>query len=94
VGEELLCSSCGARKPVKPAAGGPGTTAAAAPRKLSIFGDDDLPKPVKLFDEDEGRRTCRHCVHYLVNPFTQRCALHDKNIEATDTCLDFEARDA
>ncbi len=46
----------------------------------------------KVFSEEDGVRLCLHCAHYVVNPFTQRCMLHMKEVEATDTCPDFVRR--
>ena len=46
----------------------------------------------KVFSEEDGLRLCSHCRHYVVNPFTQRCMLHRKEVEATDTCQDFSLR--
>jgi len=45
-----------------------------------------------VFGDDEYGRTCRHCRHYIVNPFTQRCDLHKKEVEATDFCPDFDRK--
>jgi len=85
-GETLQCSTCGHvfasedEVPYKEA------------RTPAIFTDDDRPARVAVFGEDERRRVCRYCVHYVVNPFTQRCGRHDRFVEATDTCDDFTRR--
>ena len=47
----------------------------------------------KVFSEEDGVKLCLHCAHYIVNPFTQRCILHGKEVEATDTCPDFVRRE-
>ncbi len=60
--------------------------------KPGIFSDDELPEKPEVFDESDTPTFCRHCVHYIVNPFTQRCGLHDKEVQATDTCGDFEEK--
>lgn len=88
VGEKRSCAACGHRFEDETA------VPCAAPRRLSIFDDDDAPAPVDLFGDDEKQRGCRHCRHYLVNPFTQRCAIHNKRVEATDDCDRFERKDA
>ena len=83
VGESLTCASCGheyadeAEVPFKQR------------RKPKVFDDSDMPRVVKVFDESEAERLCRHCQHYVVNPFVQRCSKHGKVVEATDTCRDF-----
>ena len=57
-----------------------------------IFTEADRPRPVRVFDESEKNRMCRHCREYVVNPFIQRCGLHHCEVEATDTCTSFAPR--
>lgn len=86
-GEKLTCSSCGheyaseADVPFK-----------AKPSAPEIFTEADRSAKVEVFDEGENKRLCRHCAHYIVNPFTQFCAIHKKEIQATDTCDRFSER--
>ena len=86
VGEELICSSCGHRYaseeeiPFKEA------------KELSVFDESDKAKIIDVFADEERGQNCRYCDHYLVNPFTQRCSLHFKEVKATDHCDDFEAK--
>ena len=87
VGERLLCSSCGheyaneAEVPFK-----------ARTAKPALFGADDRPEQPRLFQEGENRSICRYCAHYVVNPFTQFCAVHKKQVQATDSCQHFSER--
>lgn len=60
------------------------------PARPSIFGPEDKPKSPSLFEPSETSRLCRHCRHYVVNPFVQRCMRHRKEVEATDSCDQFE----
>ena len=84
VGETFTCMACGHEFP-------DGNAVPFKQRKApDVFGEDDKPDIVDLFRDDEKRRNCRYCEHYTVNPFTQRCGLHDKPIEATDLCGDFK----
>jgi len=84
-GETLSCSGCGHvftnedEVPFK------------VQEKSSLFGEDDLNATPDIFAEDEKGRNCRYCKHYVVNPFTQRCGLHGRTVEATDTCEDFQS---
>lgn len=86
IGERLSCAACGhlfedeAEVPF---------TKRAAPK---IFDDDDRPRTPRIFSDDEHGGTCLHCRNYIVNPFTQRCGLHNRVVEATDTCKQFVAR--
>jgi len=86
VGERLTCAGCGheyaseSEVPFKRKSG--------APR---IFTEADRSRKVEVFDEGENRRLCRYCANYIVNPFTQFCALRKKEVQATDSCERFEA---
>lgn len=86
-GERLLCAACGhvyaseAEVPYK---------GASRPR---VFSDKDRSKTVDVFAATEKGRNCRHCEHFVVNPFTQRCGLHFRVVEATDVCDDFSPAD-
>jgi hypothetical protein len=84
-GEKLICSSCGFEY----------ADDAAVPFKAKkadpvIFTEADRSKKVDVFDDDENRSLCRYCASYIVNPFTQFCSIHKKEVQATDTCPQFE----
>jgi hypothetical protein len=88
VGEKVFCASCGHEfsdennvpyMEKKPA--------------LSIFDDSDKPKKLDIFKDEERVQNCRHCEYYLVNPFVQRCSLHEKEVDATDVCFDFKLKE-
>ena len=87
-GERLFCSSCAYEY----------ITEADVPFKIrssepQIFTEADRSAKVEVFDEGENRQLCRHCVNYVVNPFTQFCASHKKEVQATDSCEYFSERD-
>jgi predicted RNA-binding Zn-ribbon protein involved in translation (DUF1610 family) len=84
-GEKLSCSECGHVFPDETQVPFIGI---ARPK---VFSEGDRPAAVRVFDEAEQRRCCRHCRHYVVNPFLQRCGLHHREVEATDLCDDFSA---
>jgi predicted RNA-binding Zn-ribbon protein involved in translation (DUF1610 family) len=87
VGETLSCLACGhvfeneEEVPFKGASG------------PNVFTEADRVKTIDVFAGDEKGRLCRYCEHYTVNPFTQRCSLHNRLVEATDTCPDFSPKD-
>ncbi len=85
-GECYVCVSCGHRYSEK----------SQVPFKQKepppvVFTDEDRPEKVEVFHDSEKRRNCRYCEHYIVNPFTQRCGLNWKEVEATGLCDDFKA---
>jgi hypothetical protein len=86
VGESLRCAACGhffAGEDEVPYKHRP---------EAEIFTDADRSAEVKVFSEGEADRLCRHCVHYVVNPFMQWCGLHKREVEATDTCGKFHRK--
>jgi predicted RNA-binding Zn-ribbon protein involved in translation (DUF1610 family) len=85
-GEKFLCASCGH------VYAGESDVPFKVARRPSVFGEDDRPRKVDVFGSEERGHTCRHCRNYLVNPFTQRCGIHFKVVQATDSCDDFEPR--
>jgi hypothetical protein len=79
-GEKQVCAACGGDVGVEEA------LAAATTRKPVIFTEADRSAIPQVFDESDKGRLCRHCRHYVVNPFRQWCGLHRREVEATDTC--------
>ncbi len=84
-GEKLTCSSCGFEY----------ASEAEVPFKskiatLKIFTEADRSAKVEVFDEGENHRLCHRCANYIINPFTQFCAVHKKEVQATDSCGRFE----
>ena len=83
-GEDLSCASCGhafaseTEVPFK------------EKTQPGLFNRHDLDAKPEVFRPDEAARLCRHCAHYVVNPFIQRCALLRKEVEATDSCRNFK----
>jgi hypothetical protein len=86
-GESLRCAACGHVFPDE----------ASVPYKtkktMPGFSRQDVPPPPRVFTEADVRTSvgtlCRHCAHYVVNPFLQRCGLTRRQVEATDTCGQF-----
>ena len=83
VGETFACGDCGHRYPDEASVPYVDTS---GPR---IFTDADRSPDVSIFSSDDAERNCRHCRHYIVNPFIQRCGLHHREVAASDLCDDF-----
>jgi hypothetical protein len=58
----------------------------------SVFTAADRSNKIEVFRSDEKGRNCRHCRHYTVNPFIQRCGLHQMEVQATDLCEQFDVK--
>ncbi|WFB34949.1 hypothetical protein P3T73_12345 [Kiritimatiellota bacterium B12222] len=88
VGETQRCSACGKSSASQ--------SLRSAPKKdplAALFGEDAVPENVTIFDvEEETACMCRKCMHYVLHPFTQRCGLHDREVQAIDSCDDFVAK--
>ncbi len=85
-GESLVCASCGHEFPSE-------TEVPFKARKTgSLFDESDRPASVRVFETHEADQLCRHCKHYVVNPFCQRCGLRNRLVEATDSCERFEKK--
>lgn len=84
VGTRYLCAACGHEFENEDAV--PFKVA----RRTVLFSEEDRPRQATIFTSEEVGRNCRHCRHYVVNPFTQRCGLHGREVQATDLCEDFE----
>jgi hypothetical protein len=79
-GERFVCTACGHAY---------GTEAEVPFQTRStqaVFKSDERPRNPEVFRSDDKGHTCRTCEHYVVNPFTQRCGLTFKPVQATDTC--------
>ena len=86
-GEKVFCAACGHEYSSDQV---PYKEKAKAPQ---VFNDDDRPIKLDIFAEGDRQQNCRHCEHYVVNPFVQRCSLHDKEVDATDVCFDFNLKE-
>ena len=87
IGEKLSCTTCGyTYKDEK------SIPFLDNPKKDFIFNESDKSKKLNIFSENEVKGLCRQCNSYIINPFTQFCATHKREVEATDSCSRFEVR--
>lgn len=87
VGEAYVCTGCGAR--YASAEETPFLKGSSRPR---VFTDADKPSLPSVFSDDERQRSCGWCGHFIVNPFSQRCGLTNRETQATDLCVRFEKK--
>ncbi|MFH0907622.1 MAG: hypothetical protein V1929_02525 [bacterium] len=80
VGDSLTCTACGHEYASED------EVPFKQRREIRVFTDADRVVAPEVFHEDEKGRLCLHCVSYIVNPFTQWCGLHRKEVESTDSC--------
>jgi hypothetical protein len=86
-GEELSCTACGHLF----------ESEACVPFKKrnvtpAIFSDADRSPTANIFDDNENKKLCHYCANYVINPFMQYCSTHKKEVQATDTCRQFEEK--
>ena len=86
-GDQVFCAACGHEYSSDQV---PYKEKTKAPQ---VFDDDDKPTKLDIFAEEDRLQNCRHCEHYVANPFVQRCSLHDKEVDATDVCFDFNLKE-
>ena len=87
-GEAFICTACGRRY-----ATAEETPFVRAPARPRVFTEADKPRALSVFGEDERQRCCGWCSHFVVNPFSQRCGLSNKETQATDLCVRFEKKE-
>ena len=85
-GEKLSCSGCGFEYEAENE-----VPFKEKREEVQIFTDADRSAEVEVFDDGEAEQLCRYCANYTINPFTQFCALHKKEVQATDSCGQFQA---
>ena len=86
IGESLSCVSCGHTFASEE------DVAFVHNKGPQIFTNEDRTETFSVFSSDEAGHNCRHCMHYLKNPFIQRCGLHLVEVQATDCCKDFQKK--
>lgn len=86
-GEAYVCTACGARY-----ASAEETPFVHGASRPSVFTERDRPSAPSIFSDDERQRSCGWCRHFVVNPFSQRCGLSNKETQATDLCVRFEKK--
>lgn len=86
-GECFVCTACGKRY-----ASADDTPFARDDKRPRVFTEADKPQALSVFRDDERQRSCGWCRHFVVNPFSQRCGLTNKETQATDLCVRFEKK--
>ena len=86
-GEAFICTACGQRY-----ASAEETPFVHTLSRPKVFTEADKPRAFSVFSEDERQRSCGWCTHFVVNAFSQRCGLSNKETQATDLCVRFEKK--
>ena len=58
-----------------------------------LLGPSQKPSLPQFLGKRENLRFCMYCEEYVKHPFTQRCMKHQREIEATDSCPDFQRKE-
>ena len=85
-GEMLKCATCGFKFDDEV------SVPYVEKRNARVFTEADRSAVVEVFAAGEADRLCRHCANYVVNPFMQWCSHHRREVQATDTCEQFVAK--
>jgi hypothetical protein len=94
--KKIFCPSCRQESAVKVVKKYDGFTLVSEIDTCAFCGYEFNEEPEVIRDRPPGwvndrelKKLCRHCRHYVINPFVQKCVLHQREVEATDTCGDF-----
>ncbi len=98
--KKIICPACGQESALKVEKIYRGFTPVGERKVCAFCGHEFGPdEPEELAERPPGwtedrdlKKICRHCRHYVVNPFIQKCTLHSREVEATDSCPDFSPR--
>ena len=96
-GQKIICPYCRQESAVKMVKQYDGFTLVGEVRTCAFCGQeladeeltylkDEIPESLR---QKGRRRNCYLCKHYVVNPFLQKCVLHNREVEALDSCPDF-----
>ena len=98
--KKIFCPACRQESALKVEKIYRGFTAVGEKRVCAFCGHEFTDdEPETLTDRPPGwaadknlRKICRRCLHYVVNPFVEKCMLHSRKVAATDTCPNFSLR--
>ncbi len=98
--EKIFCPSCRQESTVKTEKKYDGFTPVGEVKTCAFCGyefEGGGPEAIKEKAPDwakgEGhKKVCHRCLHYLVNPFIQKCGLSQKEVKALDSCPKFSPK--
>ena len=94
IGEILVCASCGAKLAdidEKSVDSSRGNVASGLYKLAGALGVEEAEKRELRMDDDE-KRFCRDCAHFISHPFLSRCSLLDKEVNPMDDCGEFKPK--
>lgn len=98
--KKIFCPNCRQESAVKVVKQYDGFTLVGKISTCAFCGyefEEEEPEVIKEIPpgwvKDENlKKVCRRCLHYVVNPFVQKCGISQREVEATDTCEKFSRR--
>ena len=90
-GDFLACSTCGEKIAHLNLDAEESASESKKSALLSLLNADDEKKIVFSASDDE-KKFCRDCENFISHPFLNRCALHKKNVEPMDDCVQFKRK--
>jgi rubredoxin len=97
VSKKIFCPSCRQESAVKVVKKYDGFTLVGEIDTCAFCGyefNEEEPEVIRdsppgWVNDKELKKVCHRCQNYVINPFIQKCVLHQREVEATDTCEDF-----
>ena len=99
-GKKIICPYCGQESAVEMVKQYDGFTLVGEVKTCAFCGHELAEEELRFIEDripeslrQKGqRRNCYLCEHYVVNPFLQKCVLHNKEVEALDSCPQFSPK--
>lgn len=93
VGDILACASCSAKAAdLNSTVPEPEREKTKSVSKLASFFNAEEEKKPKIKAEENEKRFCKNCMHFIVHPFLNRCSRHEKDINPMDDCPDYSPK--
>ena len=95
IGEALFCAAC-SEKIEDIVDEEPNSFVQKDKKELSALASllgTEPEKKVRLQESAGDTHFCKDCKHFIVHPFMDRCALHEKDVNPMDDCDDYIKKD-
>ena len=99
-GKKIFCPYCNQESALKPVKKYDGFTLVGEVMTCGLCGHEFTDEEPEVLSEkvpdwarEKGaRRVCYRCLHYVKNPFAQKCGFSGRDVEALDSCPEFSPK--